>query len=214
MILSRLKAFRGIAIPIVFFGGFATGFFACVNSRSLAKTAPRPFTGQPDGDASPVVRAGVLRSVESFQAGYTARDADKIEMQGLLDADSDTLIVGTDEPNWIRGYSDAVRFVQADWTRWGDLRLNLNNPVISSWQDVAWITTDGDVQFSESTRPVLFSAVLVHKGDKWLFRKMEFHWDERSRSSRELLHADLYLHALSVATRKIIGRSGDSPPPS
>jgi hypothetical protein len=197
---------------ITFFGGFATGYFACVNAKRVAKTAPRPISVQPSGDASGIVRKGVLRSLETFQSGYTAPDVSKIDMQDLFDIHGDTLLIGTDEANWVKGYPQAVQFVHDDWSLWGDLRLNLDDPFISSWQDVAWVTTEGEVKFSDTTRPVIFSAVLVRDGDKWLFRKMEFHWDERRSSLREMLQPELYFRTLSIALLKVTGRFEHSKP--
>jgi hypothetical protein len=214
MIVTRARVLCAFAAFITFFGGFTAGYFACVHAKRVAKTAPRPIVVQPSGDASETVRKGVLRTLETFQAGYTTPDISKIDMQDLFDIHGDNLIIGTDEATWVKGYPQVVQFVHDDWSLWGDLSLNLRDPFISSWEDVAWVTTEGEVKFRETTRPLIFSAVLVRDGDKWLFRKMEFHWDERRSSLHEMLHPDLYLHTLSIALRRVTGRSESSKPPN
>jgi len=205
MTFPRARAFCVAAASLIFVVGFLFGFISSLHVKPVARSAPRPAGIQPYGDASQSVRAGVLHSLQLFQAGYTARDPGKINMHDLFDPDTEILIVGTDEPNWVNGYSAVVQFVQADWTKWGDLRLNLNNPVISSWQDVAWVMTEGEVQFGATTRTLLFSAVLVRHGDSWLFRKMEFQWDELKPNAHDLLKPGLYMNTFSVVLRKLIG---------
>lgn len=142
----------------------------------------------------------------SSQAGYTERNPAKLDgvAQSLLNRDGDILLRGTDESNLAHGYPAAVEFVRNDWRSWGDLRLSLANPVIESFQDVAWVHTQGSVRFDETDRPLHFSAVLVRKGDRWLFREMQFEWDRGEPSPSELLQPELYLHSMRIAVRKVL----------
>lgn len=201
------------AAILVFPAGFAAGFLVCLHDRPIAKSEPRPISAQPSGDAAPAVRAGVLRALQSFQAGYTEHNPARLDVfaQSLLDRDGEILVRGTDESNLVRGYAAVVEFVRNDWLAWGDLRLNLDGPVIDSFQDVAWVHTEGSVRFNQTERPLHFSAVLVRKGDRWLFREMQFQWDQRDPSLSELLHSDLYLHSIRIAVRKIMGESAAAP---
>jgi hypothetical protein len=215
MLVARARAVCVAGAFIIFFGGFAAGFLACVRERLAPKTALRPFEGQLSGDAPESVREGVLHSLQLFQAGYIARDPGKIDffMNDLVDPGTGVLIVGTDESHWIHGYLAAVQFFRNDWVYWGDLRLNIDDPFISSWQDVAWVETEGSVQWGNSKRPLRFSAVLVRQGDRWLFREMDFKSDELEPSRRDLFTPGLYLQLLNTALGTSIGESrrGEAP---
>jgi hypothetical protein len=215
MLVTRARALGVAGAFILFFGGFAAGFIACVQERSVAKTAARPLDGQHSGDAPAGVREGILNSLQLFQAGYVARDPSKIDsfMHDLVDPDGGILIVGTDESHWTNGYSAAAQFVRNDWVGWGDLRLNLDDPFVSSWQDVAWVETQGTVQSGNSKRPLRLSAVLVRQSDRWFFREMVFQWDEVKPSRRDLLTSGLYLQLFNSAFGRPIGTYHQSESP-
>lgn len=133
------------------------------------------------GDASPATRAAVLASLQEFQAGYRARDAARLDafMQSLFPRTAPVLLAGTDVGEWRTGYQPVRTFIASDWRNWGDLRLDVPRAAVSSYGDVAWLATTGSVRMTHSSRPIRFTAVLTRQGDKWLFRQLQFQWDDR-----------------------------------
>jgi len=188
--------------------GFAAGFIACLQDQRTTGDAVRIRSAVVEGDAPPQVRAGVLATLRAFQAGYARRDTAAAEpfARALFVSDADLLVLGTDESEWVRGYPSVVRFIQNDWLNWGDLRINLAGPIINSAQDVAWLTTAGEVRFGSSARPIRFSAVLIRQGDDWHFRQLQFQWDDHEPTPADLLHPATYLTILRVAIRKFAPR--------
>jgi hypothetical protein len=162
-----------IASPLF---GFVVGW---VGSRRLS-ISPNHELNRPyltdRGDASGKVRTDVTRALRELQDGYTKRDPRQLSsfMQRLFPNDEHILICGTDPSEWIQGRESAQRFIGRDWTSWGDLRLAVDNAEISSLGDVAWLATTGTV----SNRPIRFLAVLIHTNDRWLFRQIQFQWDD------------------------------------
>ena len=99
---------------------------------------------------------------------------------------SEVLLLGTDSAEWLRGRNSVSRFIQSDWERWGEVRLAVDDAVIWSSGNVAWIATTGTVN-SPSPRPLRFSGVLIRHGESWLFRQVQFQWDESEASVSDLL---------------------------
>lgn len=192
------------AIPIVM-SGFAAGFIACLQNERALRDQTRAGSIEVTGDAPPAVRAGVLASLERFQTGYARRDTRSVEdfVHGTFDTDSDILVLGINQFEWARGYPEVANLVYGDWQGWGDVHLNTDSSVINSSQDVAWLVTAGDVQFGASKRPIRFSAILNRKGDNWLFRQVQFQWEDRDLSRTDLLDARTYLEFFQHALRKI-----------
>jgi hypothetical protein len=132
------------------------------------------------GDASGSVRAEVLVSLREFQAGYAERDPERLDafMGRLFPRDQDARIIGTDANEWKTGYDAIARFVRDDWRGWGDVHLAVDDAVISSFGNAAWLATTGRVTWQHSTRSIRFTAVLTHRDGRWLFRQIQFQWDE------------------------------------
>jgi hypothetical protein len=108
-------------------------------------------------------------------------------MSRLFAKNADVLILGTDGGEWERGYSQAADFINSDWKYWGDVRFATDDAVISSSGNVAWISTVGDVNWKGTSRALRLSAVLVRSGDHWLFRELQFQWDENDLPLKDLL---------------------------
>ena len=159
--------------------GFVTGW---VGSRRLyvaRRNKDRAYTIQP-GDASAEVSSGVKRALRDFQEGYTARDTGRLGafMDQLFPKDEHILICGTDAGEWIQGRTAAQRFIGGDWTSLGAVRLAIDNPAISASGDAAWLATTGTVTFGKRAQPIRFLAVLEREADRWLFRQIQYQWDE------------------------------------
>jgi len=45
--------------------------------------------------------------------------------------------------------------------------------------DVAWLATNGTVVKTRSSRSIRYTAVLTRGEGRWLFRQIQFQWDER-----------------------------------
>ena len=157
------------------------------------------------GDAPPLVRLGVLIALRAFQAGYIQRDPKDLDsfMSRLIAKNDDVLILGTDAGEWVRGYPAAAEFIRADWQSWGDFRFDVDNSVICSSGDVAWIASIGEVHFRGSDRPVRFSGVLTRDGNNWLFQEMHFQWDDRDPRSTDIFRLKTYLKLAELGMRRV-----------
>ena len=156
----------------------------CLASRWIV-VSPKISTQQgyvkEKGDAPTQVRAEVLESLREFQAGYSHRDPKQLDdfMQRLFPKNQDTRVIGTDVNEWINGYQSIAGLVRSDWLYWGDLRLAVDDSVISSSADVAWLATTGTVVMTRSSRSIRYTAVVTRGEGRWLFRQIQFQWDER-----------------------------------
>jgi hypothetical protein len=170
-------------------GGLALFFGVLLHGNADAPSDLRAQYLRRPGNAPPAVQAGVLAALRDFQQGYAKRDPKDIDpfMSRLFANDSDVLILGTDRSEWARGYSAASDFIRADWLGWGNLRLAVDDSIVSSYGDVAWIATVGTVHFKGYDRPVRLSAVLTRNGNRWLFRQVQFQWEGRAASPSSLL---------------------------
>ncbi len=190
-------------------GGFASGFIACLHLKSAPSSEVRKLYLQHSGDASPEVRLEVLKALRAFQDGYAKRDPTDLDsfMSRLIAKSDDVLIVGTDAGEWVHGYSATAEFIRADWKGWGDFRFAVDDSIICSSGDVAWVDSIGTVHFKGSERPVRFSAILTRNGTDWLFREIHFQWDDRDPSSADILRSNTYLELVKVALKRVTNRA-------
>jgi hypothetical protein len=144
------------------------------------------------GDAPDSVRSGVLRSLQAFQDGYRKRDTEQLDafMQELFPSDQNILVIGTDANEWRWGHDSIAQFIRTDWLNWGELQLAVDGSIINSSGEVAWLATAGKVVMSHSSRPIRFTAVLTRRDGIWLFRQVQFQWDERPLTLSDLTHSD------------------------
>ena len=141
------------------------------------------------GDAPDAVRGEVLSSLREFQSGYSKRDIRQLDafMQRLFPKDQSTRIIGTDIGEWRSGYESVSHFVHDDWVDWGNVRLSVDDAVINSAGETAWLATTGEVNSAHSTRAIRFTAVLTRRDGQWLFRQIQFQWDEQFLRFSDLL---------------------------
>jgi hypothetical protein len=133
------------------------------------------------GNAPEDVRTEITGLLNEFQDGYTRRDTSRIKpfMERLF-SDKNVLILGTMPHEICIGREEATRLVFADWYRWGDCTFLTDNAHISSYGDVAWISTIGYVKFDLSgllVLPLRLSAVAAKEHDVWKFQQMQFQFD-------------------------------------
>jgi hypothetical protein len=126
--------------------------------------------------------------LRAFQDGYSKRNPQQIDgfMQSLFVRGEDTRLIGTDTAEWRTGYGAVADFIRSDWQGWGDVHLAVDDSTISSLGDVAWVATTGQVDFGGRARPVRFTAVLTRRNGRWLFRQIQFQWDERLATFSDL----------------------------
>jgi hypothetical protein len=186
---SRLvSALIGLALVA---GGFLMGWH--LSRRPIGFGHPVNYLSH-KGDAQGQVRAEVLASIRAFQSGYTKRDSEMLPafMDQLFPKDRDILLLGTDSGEWVEGYQRVGDFIAGDWRGWGDLRLDVDNAMVSADDDVAWVTTIGTVgSGSLPPRRIRFAAVLTQDKGRWLFRHIQFQWDDRPESLGELLRRSI-----------------------
>lgn len=133
------------------------------------------------GNAPADVRAEVLHQLHQFQDGYTRRDISALEpfMEQLFSPDN-ILILGTQPREVLHGYDRATVLVSSDWRRWGDCTFLMDKAHISSFGNVAWVSTIGYVKFDMSrllVLPLRLSAVTVKEDGGWRFQQMQFQFD-------------------------------------
>lgn len=185
---KRLVLFCSMAL-LSAFSGCACSFLVTTHLRkSPSMEVRKQYVKQP-GDASPEVRAGALLALNKLQEGYARRDVNDLGafMYSLFARDGDILILGADGGEWIHGYANAAEFIRGDWLKWGSLSLSVGDSIVCSSGDVAWTATIGEVRWKNAHRPLRLSAILVRKGDQWVFRQMVFQWDDSEPRFRDLL---------------------------
>jgi hypothetical protein len=206
--LMRRAILSVLAVALLIAGGFGFGFVSCLHSKSVVSTGlRRQYLLQP-GDAPAPVRVEVLAALRAFQEGYVRRDPNELGpfMVRLFSANDDIFILGTDAGEWARGQHDVAEFIRNDWLKWGDFRFAVDDSIVWSNGDTAWIASAGFVHVHQSDRPVRFSAVLIRHGNSWLFRQLQFQWDDRDPSPSDLLRADTYVRLARWMLRYV--RSG------
>lgn len=198
-----LASSRHVVLPvsgcILLLVGFLGGFASSRHLKTVASDEVRRAYLVNKGDAPAAVRMEVLSALRTFQEGYARRDLAQLDtfMQRLFPESNEVLLLGTDATEWARGYRAIREFVGADWTYWGDLRFAVDDSVIRTSGDVAWVASAGTVRFSRLERPVRFSAVLTRVRSGWLFRQVHFQWDEKDASMRDLLRPEVYPRLLA-----------------
>ncbi|HVP64943.1 MAG TPA: nuclear transport factor 2 family protein [candidate division Zixibacteria bacterium] len=199
---KRLFAVLGTAVLVLC--SFVLGFYASLHLKHTTAADVRERYLRPEGDAPPAVRSGVRIALKAFQDGYNKRDPKQLDafMAQLFAKDSDVLLLGTDSDEWARGYSAVRQFIETDWTQWGQFKFEVDDAIISSAGDVAWATSVGEVVSGPSAHAVRFSAILVRRGNSWIFRQLQFQWDERDPAPAELLRASTQVQIVRLFLKK------------
>ena len=118
-------------------------------------------------------------------------------MQQFFSASKETLVLGTEPGEYIRGFGPIKKFIYNDWEHWGDVRLDVEAAVISGAGDVAWLATPGTVTMDGPAHPIRFTAALARDAvvddGRWVFRQVRFQWDNRGPTLRELFQPSTLL---------------------
>jgi len=178
-IKSRNRLLAVALAPILLVAGLLTGWRASwhviLSPVDIRQVPPRLARG----DAPETVRADVLWALRGFQDGYTRRDVNDIGtfMERLFPRGKDHLVLGTDAGEWVHGFDQIANFIRKDWQSWGDVRLDVEASMVSAAGDVAWLATHGSVKSRGSPRPIRFTAILVRDDQRWVFRQVQFQWE-------------------------------------
>lgn len=96
------------------------------------------------GNANEEVQRSVRDTLIKFQNGYAKRDITLKDsfIDELFWDDDDTLVVGTGDVEWCLGHKEISELIEVDWVYWGDFIIDIDGAIVSSYGDVAWITTE------------------------------------------------------------------------
>jgi ketosteroid isomerase-like protein len=85
----------------------------------------------------------IINVLEKFQHGYKLRDLSQVSsfFNELFVTDSDSMIVGTGQEEWIVGLEKIKELLENDWKEWSDLTIDIENAHIHEAGNVAWVTT-------------------------------------------------------------------------
>jgi hypothetical protein len=187
--LTGKRIFSTLAIAVLLLGAFLFGFVSSHHLKGSITSDLRQQYQLQAGDAPASVRTEVLVALNDFQQGYVRRDPKDLDafMNRLFPRNNDVQLLGTDAGEWVRGYSAVAEFIRADWLNWGDFRFAVDDSIICSSGDVAWITSVGVMRDHGVDHPLRFSAVLTRNGSNWVFRQVHFQWDARDPGVVDLL---------------------------
>lgn len=211
--LTRNRILSALTIALFVLGAFTFGFVSSLHLRSaVSSDFLKPYLLQA-GDAPPSVRAGVLAALTDFQEGYVKRDPKELNafMNRLFSKNDDILVLGTNAGEWARGYPAVGEFIRRDWLYWGDFRFAVDDSIVWSSGDVAWMASIGAVHKNGWDRPLRFSAILTRQGNRWLFRQVDFQWEHRNPSPADLLRPNMDLDLVKWVlrlTRDMAQRAG------
>jgi len=197
------RSVLAISVVLVLFGTFVLGFRSSLRLKSGEPGERRLSHLRDKGDAPPEVRVGVLATLRAFENGYLKRDPKDLDsfMQQVIGENHDVLLMGTDAGEWIHGYKEVRDFIRHDWRDWGQLTIDVDDAIVSSSGDVAWVSTLGNVS-SQGGRPVRFSAVLTRNGSIWHFRQLQFQYDDSDPSPSDVFHVSTHLKLFKMAMHK------------
>ncbi len=133
------------------------------------------------GDAPDKVRLEVVQQLKKFQAGYEAREISQVEdFTEQLFSRANILVLGTMPKEIFVGHSEATELVYQDWASWGDCKFLVDSAHVSSYGEVAWISTIGYVEFDLSrflVMPLRLTGILVKEDGSWRFRQVQYQFD-------------------------------------
>ena len=133
------------------------------------------------GNASPEIRAEILKQLKQLQEGYEWRDTTILDsfMEELFSREN-ILILGTMPGEIYSGYEEAADLVSSDWLYWGDVYMMAEGANVSARDSLAWFSMIGHVEFDLSRLldlPLRITGVMVQTVDSWKFQQLQFQFD-------------------------------------
>lgn len=88
--------------------------------------------------------------LRKFQAGYTARDIDKVDafVEEHFITGEDTCVLGTGTGELFLGSERVKMLIKDDWEYWGNVNIHWENAHISNHGETAWFATTGSVKYT------------------------------------------------------------------
>lgn len=93
----------------------------------------------------------VLRTLQQFQAGYTARDLSQLDaFMDLFVPGEDAELIGIGASvrganEWFQGVEQIREIIESDWRYWGDVHIDVPGAKVTVLGDAAWLSTTGDL---------------------------------------------------------------------
>lgn len=128
------------------------------------------------------VIAEVRETLQSFQDGYIARDLSRLdEFMGLFEQGSETELIGIGASvrggnEWFQGSKQIREIISSDWQYWGDVKIDVKGAKISILDQVAWLSTSGELVQTDTFDQAL---VFYLEQMKELLEKENLDLDER-----------------------------------
>ncbi|MEA3337959.1 MAG: nuclear transport factor 2 family protein [Chloroflexota bacterium] len=98
-----------------------------------------------------------IRSIlQQFQNGYKERDIEKLdEFVSLFVQNDDIELIGIGASErggdeWFEGVDKVREIIQSDWEYWGKVEIEVPGAKISTKGDVAWLTTVGTLEQTDT----------------------------------------------------------------
>lgn len=94
--------------------------------------------------------------LQKFQDGYTERNLDQLDAfmdLFIQDGDPELIGIGAFERGgveWFEGLDKIREIIQSDWEYWGDIQIDVAGAKISVKGDVAWLTTTGMLEQTDT----------------------------------------------------------------
>ncbi len=114
--------------------------------------------------------------LDKFREGYGNKNIDML--LSLFDPDPDVLVIGTGEDEKRSGLAEIKIQFERDFCQSEQLTVEFKNVSVSQQDSVCWIAADTHVYFSAQGEDMhvslRFTAVLTHRGNKWLFVQTHF----------------------------------------
>ena len=121
----------------------------------------------------------VRKTLQAFQDGYTKRDINYVDeyMKEVFLLDEDLVVLGTCADELCLGINAVRGIIESDWKYWGDFEFNLENPILSVNEDVAYFTT----------KAILRRVVPSEQVLKWISGSAEYTFKSEQAPKRKLM---------------------------
>ena len=115
--------------------------------------------------------AALMATLEQFKQAYEQRDME--HLLALFASDPDVILIGTGADEKCVGLAEIQMQAERDWAQSVALSLEWGWSSVSAAGSVAWVAADGvgyvKVEGQEMHLPLRVTAVLEHRGAKWLW---------------------------------------------
>jgi|GEM_PF-1886162 len=194
---------RPLVLLLTLAGVFTAGYFTCLKTRHITPPAETARMLQPAGDAPADVHAGVQTTLNTLALAYLRHDSSQIDMlmQAAFAPEADVIVLGAEglPYQWVRGQTEMRAFLERNWQSGELLRFDPSKTLVWSSGNVAWMATLGDVESKGGNRQIRLTAVLEKRNEHWVFRQMQFQWNDGAATADDLIKPETYFSLLRRA---------------